>query len=109
MEIILWIIAIWFIWSVIKHMTKGRGIVNDLTNVRIGALKHPEKYLNGLDFNNNSELEIKEQISTLLWIALESKGYTVSNYIPGNIEVSSTFQNTVNDIYEAVETKYYDM
>jgi len=35
-----------------KHMTKGRGIVNALTNVRISALKNPSRYLGNFDLNS---------------------------------------------------------
>lgn len=60
MEVILWLIVMWLVWSVMKHMTKGRGIVNDLTNVRISALKNPSRYLGNLDLNYAREEEVKE-------------------------------------------------
>lgn len=107
MEVILWIIAIWFIWSVIKHVTKGRGIVNALTNVRISALKNPSRYLGNFDLNSASEEEVKEGIATLLILALETKGYNLKDYIPQNIEVTMTLNNTVNDIYDAIEQEFY--
>ena len=107
MEVVLWIIAIWFVWSVVKHMSKSRGIVNDLTNVRVSALKNPSRYLGNLNLDDTSEDEVKQGIASLLILALESKGYNMSDYIPGNIEVSATFNNTVNDIYIAIEKEFY--
>ena len=106
MEILLWIIAIWFIWGVIKHMAKGRGIVNALTNVRISALKNPSRYLGDLDLNYATEDEVKEGIAGLLILALTAKGYNLSDYIPGNIEVTTTFYNTVNDVYDAIKKEF---
>ena len=107
MEVILWIIAIWFIWSVIKHMTKGRGIVNALTNVRISALKNPSRYLGDFDLNSTSKEEVKEGIATLLILALETKGYNMKDYVPSNMEVTMTLNNTVDDIYDAIEQEFY--
>lgn len=107
MEVVLWIIAIWFIWSVIKHMTKGRGIVNALTNVRVSALKNPSRYLGSFDLNSTSEEEVKEGIATLLILALEAKGYNLKDYIPQNIEVTTTLNSTVNDIYDAIKQEFY--
>ena len=57
--------------------------------------------------NSASEEEVKEGIATLLILALEAKGYNLKDYIPQNMEVTMTLNNTVNDIYDAIEQEFY--
>ncbi len=102
MEIIIWIIAIWFIWSIFKHMSKGKQILKILNEVRIEALKNPSLYSVSSDLNSISEEEAEERIAGLLILALKADGYDLSDYTR-NIEISITFNQTVRDVYNALK------
>lgn len=122
MEILIFIIVIWFIWGVIKSMQKSKKIVNDLSNLRIAVLKEPEEMLEQLGF---LELDIGEDleknVSKKLKGLMIKRGHNVNNYFlslddsyiavrlgaAANLEVVNTFAATQHDICEQIR-KYSD-
>ncbi|RXJ78734.1 hypothetical protein CRV03_01515 [Arcobacter sp. F155] len=102
MEIIIGIVVLLFIWAIIKSMGKSKNLINDINQVRLNALRNPSRYTQGFN-KNESEDEIKQSITTTLYLALSQLGHNVNDYIPANLEATNTFNATVNEIYELVQ------
>jgi hypothetical protein len=102
MEIIISIIALLFIWSVIKSIGKSKKLIKAINTIRMNALRNPDIYIKSLD-KYSSEDEIKQSITTNIYIALVKLGHNVDDYIPGNWEATEAFNQTINEIYELTQ------
>ena len=99
MQIILWILAILFIFSVMGAMARGKRMTNDLNEIRVNILKGQNNIFNDIELSYLSRVSnLEKYFSEMLIDVLTRKGHNVNDYIPDNIEVTMAFTNTVSDI-----------
>lgn len=107
MEVIVWILVVLLILGVMSSMVKRRRLINDLHSIRINALKSPQRYTQGFDIYDDPN-QVRLSIASTLTLALVSLGHNVGDYIPGNIEATIAFNETVNEIYELWKKQAYN-
>lgn len=102
MEVIIGIVVVLLIWGVVKSMGRSKKLLSHINQIRMNALRDPDRYTQ--DFNKyDTEEKIKKSITISLYVGLSELGHNVDDYIPGNWEVTTAFNNTINEIYQLVQ------
>ena len=110
MEVIIWIIILWFLFSIIKGKMERDSLREAINNIRIEGLKNPMGFLESFNSNeldklyNLNEKELKYFIGVTIVNVLRVEGYN-TEWIKGNIKLSYLLSQTVKDIAQSTLKK----
>lgn len=107
MEVMIWVVVIWIAWMLFKGKMQRDAIREALNEIRVNALKNRKTIIETLSsstyqtYIDGEEDIVKATIAKLIFQQLNYQGLR-TEYIQGNIKLSILFNQTVNDVYEAI-------
>jgi len=103
LEVIIWIIILWFIFSMVKGKLERDSLREVINNIRVEGLRNPMSFLESFDSDeleklyNSNEKELKYFIGHTIVTSLKMSGYK-TEWIKGNVKLSHLLSQTVKDI-----------